>query len=359
MPDGEGGYLTPVNKIYNLAIDKDGNILYFGHLGYYEDGLYMSGDAVYNMAGEYFISPDIQGYDEIVFDNLFSDIVTPCDTGLFLVKKVETSFSGNVTKYGVINEKGEWEMPLTTDHPILKYAETHELYNEDIDYCGNGIYQLQTDMFDFVYYNIVTNQITPGYDHIEFDGNDLIKYNADGSEETLLSNCDASIENNLILAGVDGHFGLANLEGEIIRDFGNDYNIDTGMPWFYNNEYFLGAAYNPDGDMYCILIDPDGNLAFDPFQIDRDDAYILGDEGITYYNNNEFYLYDLEGNATKIEGYRTVEADSYDFESGLAIAMVNLENDISYCYINAKGEKVLDIETLTPAIIEAILDANK
>jgi hypothetical protein len=111
--------------------------------------------------------------------------------------------------------------------------------------------------------------------------------------------------------------------------------------------------------MYCILIDPDGNLAFDPFQIDLYDAYILGDEGITYYNNNEFYLYDLEGNATKIEGYRTVEADSYDFESGLAIAMVNRGNDISYCYINAKGEKVLDVETLTPAIIEAILDANK
>jgi hypothetical protein len=54
-----------------------------------------------------------------------------------------------------------------------------------------------------------------------------------------------------------------------------------------------------------------------------------------------------------------VKADSYDFESGLAIAMVNRENDISYCYINAKGEKVLDVETLTPAIIEAILDANK
>ena len=358
MPDGEGGYLAPKNKIYGLAIDKDGNVLHMGaFMSYYQNGLRMDGDVVYNTAGEKFISPEIQGYDEIVFDNLFGDL-DPCDAGLFLVKKVETSFSGNVIKYGVINAKGEWEVPLAEDHPIQNYAKTHELYRDEIDYLGNGIYALQTGMFDFVYYNAFTNQITKGYERVEFDGNDLIKYNADGTSETLLSECDASIGNNLILAGVNGRFGLADFNGEVVRDFGSNYNISTNSAWFYNNGYFLGAAYNPDGDMYCILIDPEGKLAFEPFEIGRNDAYILLDDGIGYYNENgELYLYDFKGNATKIEeDYRTVLPDSYDFESGLMIADVYYGDTTSYCYINAKGEKVLDVETLTPAIIEAILE---
>lgn len=358
FPDGKGGYQSPQTRHFTFGIDAEGNILHRGYLHGFCNGLKMSDNIVYNIYGQEVLSPTLNGYDEIVFDNLFSsDDTNPTDTGLFLVKKVEESFYGDKTMYGVLNADGQWTVPLSEDHPILEYQKLDALYGDDIDYLGNGIYQMQVDIgYNYVYYDAKTNKITSGYDHIDHNGIELIWYKADGTSEVLATNCSASFGNNYILVGLsNNHYGLIDYEGNIISDLGI-YNGFFGK-WYYNNGYFLSTTINPTGASYCILINPDGQPAFDPIRMENYEKYFLTDYGFIYQTDiNEVYFYDFEGNCTKLEKVRSIKNEY--FTGGLLVAEIVVSNGnrdtIEYCYLNGKGEIAINAETLSSALIEII-----
>ncbi len=362
LPDGQGGYKNPDSKVYNLVIDTKGTVLYFEHKGIYSNDVCIDGSIVYDKSGSAIIAPELQGFD-LIINNVDTK---PTDVGLFLVKKVEHSLSGNKTFYGILNAEGNWNVALSDTHPLLNIE---NLDDERIKYMGNGIYEVETvDGFyiNTVYYNAVTNQITQGYDHFAFEyydnGTDfcesLLKYSADGSVECLIFDCHGNVgEEYILVKKNDGSkTSLIDMNGTEIIDL-SEYNITTYRNYEYKNGYFLCTATNPDSDMYWCLFDSNGNLAFDPSRIENeyDEKYCLSDKGVIYQKGrNEVYFYDYEGNSTKLEGIYEIEGTS--FADGLLSVYTVSDEGYSSCYLGVNGEIALDLKSIESAVINAIRD---
>ena len=365
MPDGQGGYKRPNNKIYDLVIDTEGKVLYFDHKGTYQNDVCIDINEyiVYDKSGTPIISPELQGFDSIIF----SGDTYPTDIGLFIVKKIERSFSGNKTLYGVLDKDGNWKVPLSDTHPLLKIKDFND---GGIGYIGNGIYAVTTSdgyYINTVYYNAVTNQVTQGYDHFAIEPYDngtdyydecLFKYSSDGSVECLIFDFDGNIGEEYILVIDDSKTSLLDMNGTEIFNIEED-NIDiiSYKKYEYKNGYFLCTAYNPDYDMYWCLFDSNGNLAFEPIIIEDqyDSKYCLSNEGVIYQKDrDEVYFYDYNGNSRKLEGICEIEGTS--FEDGFLSAFTLSEKGYEYCYLDANGEIALDAKSIENAVIEAIRD---
>ncbi|MGN0448321.1 MAG: hypothetical protein ACI4GC_07240 [Acutalibacteraceae bacterium] len=86
--------------------------------------------------------------------------------GYFLVKKEEETYNSATTKYGVINQSGEWLCPLSDENGFAKSAEEimHDAYNRSyyparFDYLNEGFFLVKT------YCVLVENESIPsGYE---------------------------------------------------------------------------------------------------------------------------------------------------------------------------------------------------
>lgn len=353
-----------------IAIDTAGNELFEmkedineGSLDRYRfiNGMMVVGDVIYDKTGKVIASPELSGYDKLLSAN--------CG-GYALAYKKEELFSGDKQYIGVLNNKGEWEYPLSTEHPILKECEKKgETFSSlSIDDSDDATWRMNISCNSWVsltrYYNFSKNELTAGrvyYESREGQEPGVYRYDTSGERTLVVPDvlCDSwnwffedgFIGSAIIRDGngeVSGHGGykIYDYSGNVITDL-SDYKIDTpssrdGATECYVNGYLLAGVDNGTGSTYFCLIDKEGKLAFDPIKQESsyDCFYALDEHGFAYRYNDEtshdfkYCFYDYDGNRTEYTGKYFS-----GFSDGLAL-MYNGETKQHY-YINYRGEAVI------------------
>lgn len=360
-------YKDELGNYKKAAIDLTGKVLFeisddvFNSGTYYKNGIMVIDNLVYDKNGEIIASPEISGYDELISSN--------CN-GFVLAMKTEESFDGDKHLIGVLNNKGAWEYPLSSENPIARvYDEQIAEYGTEFsyiyvgEYIGDTILEISFGVIgtDEQYFNIVTNELTKGYNHYEsrfYQGEPtgIYVYDLFGNRTLVLKDIigEKFFDNAFIGAAmtgsengyIEGGYKIYDYNGNAITDLSN-YKFAShwskyGPGVYYVNEHLLIPMDNGNGSKYLCLITKDGNTAFEPIKMgSEDDFYALDEKGFVYvardednYNNTSYKLYDYSGNVTEYSDL----TDFYGFSEGLALVR---NVDGQYYYMNMKGEKVI------------------
>lgn len=217
------------------------------------------------------------------------------ETGRMLVTKVEKGFSGNTISIGVMNNKGEWENPLTEFS--IDGVKTDELNN--CRYTLMGDYALLSGGSMSYIYSFKDNKIS----EIEgFSGgiaNRTLNYDkVIGSNYDGILIIDSTGESKQIYQYESG-YGFAHEEyfigdGIVIND-GNKYTILSADDYkdmgFDLSEYNVIGVHdveenviafrvrNPDGDAYTIIMNKDGSFVTEPIK-HKGEVTLCGDYAI-------------------------------------------------------------------------------
>lgn len=337
-------YKNNENYVF-AAIDTNGKTLFeFENEkmfdSYFSSGILVIDNEIYDKKGRIIASPEKTGYDEIV--ELYE---TPKNIdGYVIVTKTEESFSGDKYLFGIINNKGDWEIKLSENgkweinNYIFSWSQESDLFGQ----------RLQKSII--------------GYESRDYQGETpgIYQYNTNGSSSTMdTKTTHKLIVPNIITDSTDFFFdevfvggesydnkNLYDYTGNLITNL-SKYNITNvhsnhGRGIYYKNEHLLCCVNNETDSRYLCLIDKNGQTAFEPIRLGSgDDFFPLDETGFVVeianesnYNNRTYKLYNYKGNVTE---YKDV-IDFYGFNDGLALVR-NAAGQ--YYYINIKGEQVI------------------
>ena len=236
---------------------------------------------------------EVMSDDGLIFRN-----INP-ETGRMLVTKVEEGFSGNSISIGVMNNKGEWENPLTEFS--IDGVKTDELNNCRYTLMGDYVL-LSGERMSYIY-SFKDNKISEiegfGYYKANWDINydKVIGSNYGGiliidstGESKQIYQCERA--NSLI--DMDYFIDLRG-DGIVINE-GNKYTVLSADDYkdmgFDLSEYAKGkiiydveenviAFYtkNPDGDIYTIIMNKDGSFVTEPIK-HKGEVTLCGDYAI-------------------------------------------------------------------------------
>ncbi len=355
--DENGNYKT-------IAVDTKGETLYecTENMTYskYINEIMVVDNLIYNKNGEVIASPEKTGYDSLVSDNI---------NGLVMAIKKEESFDGDVYKIGVLNNKGEWEYPLSEKNPIvLKFKEKGTQMDEFFvsgipeNSVNSNIISIKTGLFDNVYYDMENNKCYNGYVHYESEyyqgqANGIYQYTLNGDKKLVIPNVQGYPMFDDVFIGIptidyDGYYEpdeskqyLYDYSGNIIIDLSNYKNINTTLDFEssdinYVNGHLLVTVENGTGGLYLALIKKDGTTAFEPVKMGlRDKCYPLDEKGFvleSYSEDDEqvFTAYSYNGDTTIYEDITYFGG----FNDGLALVK---NSGGQHYYIDFEGNKVI------------------
>ena len=348
----------------NLAIDKEGNVLFefYGDYTYYKNGIMIVNDCVYDKKGNIIASPEKSGYDELITDNTYE---------FLLAYKKEESVYGTTHCVGVLNNKGEWVVPLSSKHPIVQLCEEK---GKNVKYVlepnptygtecvGNNIYRFKiSERKDdkWYFYDLSTNELTYNYDHFEYKKTPergIYKTDKDGNSELIIPLSEeysiVLVDDETLLLENGYCYYLYDHLGNLLVDYSAYKISDTEILSYYNG-YLLCVAINPSGTEFITLFDPKGNLVFEPIEYSRFDSFwrTYSYDFVSALDENGFAVraftdgsifYDYSGNAKEIRS--NVGTIEEFFSEGLAIVRYFHigYNPNSYGYLNHQWEEVLN-----------------
>lgn len=352
----------------------------------YKGGIRVVGDVIYDKTGAVIASPEKSGYDSLM---------TGSCGGYVLAKKVEvpvslpeqpainavptdttaamdtTGTSGvevpvipvipAATLYvGVLNNKGEWLHPLSTEHPIAKAISASAQPAEAFQYVTEDVLRVYVDgTTPQQYYHFTKNTLTPEYDHYVSVGHQVeetagvYKMAADGSKKLVVENIlgdyffsDAFIGRTVTISiepGAEpayGPFKLYDYKGQELMDLGA-YPLGKEYAYYVADHLVLPTTDQAGARMLAVL-NKEGQPAFEPLLLGMRDVCYPPDESgfvVGSYTADgavSYRHYDYSGTVTE---YSDVTSFAGFFE-GLAVATLRGDS-LQYYYINHRGEIVL------------------
>ena len=367
----------PFISISSIAIDTKGNVLFEisgneDSYTHYQNEMMIVGDCVYDKKGKIIASPEISGYDKLITDNTYE---------FLLAYKKEESFSGETHYVGVLNNKGEWIVPLSSTHPILRAFEeggynvrlVESPYFTGSRYKGNNTYEIVLSEWPkhYCYYNLSTNELTSGYDHFEYVSNKgVCEIDENGNSKVIIpsSNYYGSfyvLDNAIFYNKLDqpnqGYY-LYDFTGNLIADY-STYKISK--PLSYYNGYMLCFVKNPSNAEYIALFDPEGNLAFEPIKrefsglfnnISTFSYHFLNEYGFAITSEDKYTFYDYSGNIiAEYENSGTNKTYLEDEKQDLILFHDNLflttwskkgvpRGDNTYRFLDHEFKEVINVE---------------
>ncbi len=254
--------------------------------------------------------------DYLIFaNNIYSGLRAgePLIVSNIPVGKLEESFSGNIMNFGLLGTDGEWLYEMSGDYSICKGDVISTNALEGANYYGFGesmliekdnkmyAYSFKTDILKEVgtaTRPIALVALTEDYAIINL-GNELIKYDEKTGEiETLYTakghkiTCYATDTYVKISDGSEPTRYL--IDTKTFKLCSYDFSEYTDASIIGGNENFVAfEATNPNGDIYIIVMDKDGNMITDPIKgtlfsvngiaaFERENCYIIGCDGDTY-----------------------------------------------------------------------------
>lgn len=372
------------------AINTAGDILFSLPEGMpldarYQNGICVVGDVIYDKTGAVIASPEKSGYDTLLTGNcggyVLAKKLVPApdketnDTATKTPAAVTTTTNGGDTTtttqptgtaptmpvipmgmelhIGVLNNKGEWEQPLSTAHPIAVAVAAAAQPALNVTFITDGILQVHADIAaQPQFYHFATNKLTPNYNHyesMEYQDEDtgIYKVAADGSKNLIIKNVviDYPFQDAFIgrttEEGEEGEepktlIKLYDYKGKALADL-TDYPTDK---YYYVTERLVIAVDDGSGSRHLALLQKDGKPIMDPVPLNlRDTVYPPDETGfvIASYTADgvvSYRHYDYIGNPTD---YVNVTAFN-GFSEGLAAVTLA---DGRLVYINQLAEIVI------------------
>lgn len=209
--------------------------------------------------------------------------------GRILITRVDDSFSGNKISIGLMNDKGEWEYPLTEfSSDELTTEQLDNDYNTYI-LMGNYVFLKYKDSCNIYSFKDKKLSKIEGWDSFSQMrwNNDKVMANVDGGVWIIDStgkstqiypskNVDISFVGDGIVIYDYGNKKYVILSGDDYKDMGFDlseYKATRILDVTKNVIAF--TAKNPDGDEYTIVMNKDGSLVTEPIIYDERNT-ILG-----------------------------------------------------------------------------------
>ena len=391
-------YLDGDGAEHRAAINTAGDVLFelpedmpFEGEGY-KNGVRVVGDVMYDKTGAVIASPEKSGYDSLMTGNCGGYVLAKMAVSTVLPTPelptssttASTSASSAVAEdasatttttttaptenvpaavtvsIGVLNNEGEWVHPLSTDHPIARAMAAASQPAEMFTYVTEDVLRVYVDAAAAPqYYHFSTNTLTVDYAHyasFEQQGADhagIYWMAEDGSKELVLKNIigDYFFDDAFIGRSVTPTFTategtivgppkLYDYEGNALMDL-SAYPL-SGPLAFYQNGYLTLPTTDTLGSRLLVVLDAQGNLAFEPLALGMRDVYYPPDvsgfvvESYTADGAVTYRHYDYTGAVTEY-----TDATSFlGFYEGLAV--VTLRGDTErYYYINHRAEIVL------------------
>lgn len=380
------------------AINSAGDILFALPEGMpldarYQNGICVVGDVIYDKTGAVVASPDKSGYDALITNNcggfVLAKKLTPLPAGETKATIVTTTTAATTTttvmdattittvdpavttptdptptmpliptgmalEIGVLNNKGEWEHPLSADHPIAKALSAAAQPEEYFTLIADGVLRVHTDFtVQPQFYHFATNKMTANYAHYESmeyqdEESGIYKVAADGTKELVIANVvvDYPFQDAFIgRSTVEGEEGeepqtlikLYDYKGKALADL---TAYPTTDKYYYVTERLLITVDDGTGNRQLALLQKDGKPIMDPVPLNlRDVVYPPDETGfvIASYTADgavSYRHYDYAGNATD---YTDVAAFN-GFSEGLAAVTLT---DGRLVYINQAAEMVI------------------
>ena len=269
---------------------------------------------------------------EMVKNTLWYDYAVPSmQDGYLMAYKVEETYNNVVYSVGVVNMKGEWVVPLSAEHPIVKDS---DCWNEGgleqlIFYAGSDAFVYCTEAGYLGIYNVKTNKSA----QVDLDMADVIF--TDDYDRVFF------VEGRLVWRDVymqATYYKTIDVNGKyekFLSTDGSGSNVEHSKTYFINERYFwvgnelwdratltkvakekynlyYEAAYvggykpvlieNQAGSIYFGLENADG-YKFEPVKVEHSDYNVTLYEDGTYVmcvewkngNHNVGYVYDYNG----------------------------------------------------------------
>ncbi len=287
--------------------------------------------------------------DGLIFRN-----INP-ETGRMLVTKVEKGFSGNTISIGVMNNKGEWENPLTEFS--IDGVKTDEL--NSCRYTLMGDYALLSGRSMSYIYSFKDNKISEiegfsdgittrplNYDKVIGSNYDSIliidstgesKQIYQREEANRIIDMDYFIElrdNGIVIKEyIQGGYKYTVLSADDYKDMGFDLS-EYNVKGIYDVEENVIAFFteNPDGDAYTIIMNKDGSFVTEPFKYGKaSDVTLCGDYAIIRSTKT---LLNLKTGESKTIGN---VGDWVDYKTG----MITVEADGEWYFIDLSDPDTL------------------
>lgn len=245
-------------------------------------GFFTTGDLIgcVNTLNEYSCAIDIKTNEYVLNSETDGCQIraTNCKSGLMLVTKVDEGFSGNTISIGVMNNKQEWEYPMT-EFSIDGFT-TDEL--NDCSYTLMGDYVLLMKSWNTGYiYSLKDKKISEIEKQVfyyqSYWNNDGDKVMSEGENGVWVidstgkitqiypSKAYASFKGDGIVIQEDEKFTVLSCDN--YKDMGFDLSgYDVTSIYDVKENVIAFSAKNPDGDTYTIIMNKDGSLVTDPIK---------------------------------------------------------------------------------------------
>lgn len=345
----------------------------------YKNGIRVVGNLIYDKTGAVIASPELSGYDSLLTGNCNGYVLakkvapvilpapapevtdttaTKAETNATDAPAVDIPVTNAVTlSIGVLNNKGEWEHPLSADHPIAVAITTAAQPAENFTLIANDVLQVYVDTAATPqYYHFSTNTLTPDYVHYQsFNYQDedtgIYQVAEDGSKKMVIKDVVSDYSFKDVFIGRTTQYPAEDAEDQepktIIKLY--DYKgkaladltaYPTDGKYFFIADRLLIQTDDGMGNRSLVLLSKDGKEIIDPVPLNlRDVVYAPNEAGFVVESHSAegvvtYRHYDYIGNATD---YTNVAAFT-GFAEGLAAVTLT---DGTLCYINHMAEIVI------------------
>lgn len=289
-------------NIFVALINTSGEILLklencsdINELSKVTNGIFVYNNNIYNTRGEIIASPHENGYTEIAVG--YNHIETVSDVnkaGYVIVTKHEESYKGDKILFGVINNKGEYEVNLSENGSLNLGNFEYKWENGYLEIFKH--WYVSEDVSDDIHYfnsyrTVILERKTGGVGDVVI----LWDFCADFLFDS------AFLGKQLIWSEEANRYiaqetNLYDYNGNIIIDLSQyitEYNSFREIA-YYDDEYLLLTADNGNGHRYLFLIKKNGDLAFEPMKVEYSDSIEMYNWGFSIKNiyGNEYFDFD-------------------------------------------------------------------
>ena len=265
------------------------------------------------------------------------------------VYKVEKSFDGDTLYFGIIDNNGEWILPLSADYAVCKtdYFRISDVAGENdsylfFEYDGVYAYDYKNDKLLSAEDLNCRKIINPDYKNATNNnfGNNLLLYrvggkskigvyNAQTDETKLFDEYDSNGYSSTYIYSPDEVFYLSDHYDYVYMAY-QMLNIDNGCNildfdlseysvlkiFRATEDYIVFAAQNSNDRYYTIILDKDGKRIVDPIEgYYRDSSYFKGDYAIL----STEYIINCKTGEVKTYDDDKISIEAFDKDSGMLL----------------------------------------
>lgn len=272
-------------------------------------------------------------------DDFFSENYYKVD-GYVVAYKEFKKFDGYEYQLGVLNDKGDWVVPLSSDLNFFSLTDVDysNLPKVEFTYLGNNTVAMpKTNGWYSTYccYNYLKDEFIatdlPGEPLSMSDttiilneNGKLLYYNIESKEmsETKISDV-YCLGNALLIEDDEGNWSLCDNGGETIFEFDIKFDLNTYYKSIYQDEHFIGVIRDNNYESYLLRVGNTGEFAFEPIYFeDEGGGNILSKHKLKLYNNTIYLAtdtgvnqYSLTGDLLKTTKINDYGYDDYDYEA--------------------------------------------